>query len=169
MNLLLLATVVFVPMLIEAVISRRNEARLRAQGAVEPPGDVYRAMQVAYPLAFVAMLLEGALRVQRVDVIVAAGFTVYVGAKSLKYWAIVTLGDRWAFRVLVPPGSALVAAGPYRILRHPNYVGVIGELVGAALIARAPIAGTAAVLGFGLLIVRRMRVEEAALGVRPRD
>ena len=166
MNLVLLATIVFVPMLIEAAISRRNEARLRAQGAVEPPGDVYRAMQVAYPLAFIAMLLEGALGVRRVDVIVAAGFTVFAGAKVLKYWAILTLGDRWAFRVLVPPGSALVAAGPYRVLRHPNYLAVVGELIGAALIARAPITGTLAVLGFGLLIVRRIRVEEAALGVR---
>jgi methyltransferase len=165
-NLVLLATMVFVPMLLEAAVSRRNEARLRSLGAVEPPGDVYRAMQVAYPLAFVAMLAEGAVGVQQVDVMVAAGFTVYVGAKALKYWAIVTLGERWAFRVLVPPGSALVAAGPYRVVRHPNYVAVIGELVGAALIARAPIAGTVAVLGFGLLILRRIRVEEAALGVR---
>lgn len=166
MNLLLLATIVFMPMLIEAVISRRNETRLRAQGAVEPAGDVYRAMQVAYPLAFFAMLVEGALGVPRVGTTVAAGFTVFVGAKLLKYWAIMTLGERWVFRVLVPPGSAPVAAGPYRLLRHPNYVAVIGELIGAALVARAPITGAIAVLGFGLLIVRRIAVEEAALGLR---
>ena len=49
------------PMLIEAVISRRNEARLRAQGAEEPPDDVYRVMQVSYPAAFALMLTEGAL------------------------------------------------------------------------------------------------------------
>lgn len=166
MNLLLLATVVFVPMLIEAGISRRNESRLRALGAVEPPGDVYRLMQLVYPLSFAAMLAEGALRVPRVDVIVAAGFTIFVGAKLLKYWAIMTLGDRWAFRVLVPPGSALVAAGPYRILRHPNYVAVLGELIGAALIARAPVSGVVAAVLFGLLILRRITVEEAALGLR---
>lgn len=166
MNLLLLATIVFVPMLLEAAVSRRNESRLRAQGAVEPAGDVYRLMQLAYPLSFVAMLAEGALGVPRVDVVVAAGFTIFVGAKLLKYWAIITLGERWAFRVLVPPGSVRVAAGPYRMARHPNYVAVIGELAGAALIARAPVTGTVAVIGFGLLILRRIRIEEAALGVR---
>ena len=166
MNLLLLGTIVFGPMLCEAYISRRNEARLRARGAAEPAGDVYRAMQVTYPAAFAAMLLEGYLRGPRVDVIVAAGFSLFVGAKLLKYWAILTLGERWSFRVLVPPGSALVGAGPYRLLRHPNYVAVVGELVGAALVAHAPVAGTLAALGFGWLILRRITIEERALGLR---
>jgi methyltransferase len=165
MNLVLLATIVFAPMLIEAAVSRRNESRLRARGAVEPSGDVYRLMQVAYPLSFLAMLAEGALKLPRVDVIVAAGFTVFLGAKLLKYWAITTLGERWAFRVLVPPGSTLVAAGPYRFIRHPNYVAVMGELAGAALIARAPVSGAIAAVLFGLLIVRRIGIEESALGL----
>ena len=67
---------------------------------------------------------------------------VFALAKGLKYWAIATLGDRWTFRVLVPPRSTRVAAGPYRFLRHPNYVGVAGELAGMALMAQAPIAGS---------------------------
>lgn len=166
MNLVLLATIVFVPMLIEAAVSRRNESRLRALGALEPAGDVYRAMQLAYPLSFVAILTEGALASRRVDVVVAAGVTVFMCAKILKYWAITTLGERWSFRVLVPPGSALVAAGPYRLLRHPNYVAVIGELAGAALIARAPVSGVVTLLVFGMLMLRRIGVEEAALGLR---
>ncbi len=166
MNLVLLATIVFVPMLIEAAVSRRNESRLRALGALEPSGDVYRWMQLAYPLSFVAILAEGVLGVPPADVMMAAGFTVFVSAKVLKYWAITTLGERWSFRVLVPPGSALVAAGPYRLLRHPNYVAVIGELAGAALIARAPVSGVLTVLVFGMLMLRRIGVEEAALGLR---
>ena len=68
--------------------------------------------------------------------------------------------------MLVPPGSSLVAGGPYRLLRHPNYVAVIGELVGAALVGHALVTGPIAVLAFGLLIVMRIRVEERALGVR---
>jgi methyltransferase len=166
MNLLLLVTLAFVPMLLEVAVSRRNERELRSLGATEPEGDLYRLMQVAYPVAFLAMLVEGWLRGGRVDTLVAAGFALFVGAKLLKYWAILTLGPRWTFRVLVPPGSSLVVLGPYRMLRHPNYIAVIGELAGAALIARAPIAGACAVLGFGLLIRRRIIVEERALGLR---
>ena len=165
MNLVLLATIVAMPLLFEAALSRRNERQLRAMGAAEPHDDVYWMMQVAYPLAFVAMLAEG-WRHPVVDVHVAEGFALYLGAKLLKYWTIFTLGVRWTFRVLVPPGSTRVLTGPYRVLRHPNYVAVMGEIVGAALIAHAPVTGTLATIGFGALILLRIRVEERALGLR---
>ena len=123
-------------------------------------------MLVAYPGLFAAMLLEGWLRGPRVDVMVAAGFAVFIGAKILKYWAIVSLGVRWSFRILVPPDSMPIVAGPYRLIRHPNYVAVLAEFAGAALVARAPIAGIVALLGFGALIALRIRLEERALGYR---
>jgi methyltransferase len=166
MNLLLAATVVFIPMIVEGWLSRRHEQQLRAMGAREPHDDVYWAMRVVYPAAFVLMLGEGWWRGERMDVYVAAGFAVFLGAKLLKYWAIVSLGVRWTFRVLVPPGSTRVLTGPYRLLRHPNYIGVIGELTGAALMTHAIVAGVVAVIAFGLLIVLRIRVEERALGLR---
>lgn len=166
MIFLLFATTVFIPMLIEAAVSRRNERVLRGMGATEPSGDVYPLMQVVYPVAFVAMLIEGWIRAPRVDVIVAAGFAVFVAAKSLKYWAITVLGERWTFRVLVPPNSTRVVAGPYRMLRHPNYIAVMGELAGAALLVHAFVTGIVALLSFGALIVARIRVEERALGLR---
>jgi methyltransferase len=135
-------------------------------GAAEPHDDVYWIMQVAYPLAFAAMFVEGWRRGPLVDVQVAGGFALFVGAKLLKYWAILSLGVRWTFRVLVPPGSTRVLAGPYRLLRHPNYIAVIGEIAGAALIAHATVAGAIAVVGFAALILLRIRVEERALGMR---
>ena len=166
MNLLLLATIVFASMLFETAMSRRNERELRAMGAAEPHDDVYWLMQIAYPAAFIAMLVEGWRRGAIVDVHVAAGFALLVGAKLLKYWVIMSLGVRWTFRVLVPPGSTRVLTGPYRLLSHPNYLAVMGELAGAALIAHAPVAGGIALAGFGVLILLRIRVEERALGMR---
>jgi methyltransferase len=156
-------------MLVEAHLSRRNEAYLRALGAVEPPGDVYRLMQVAYPGAFVLMAVEGAVRGEVRGAVVRgaavfAGLVVLIAAKALKYWAIHSLGPRWTFRVLVPPAAVTVRTGPYLWLNHPNYVGVIGELVGMALLVGAWITGPAATCAFGLLIARRIRVENAALG-----
>ena len=153
----------FVPMVLEARVSRRHTDALLAAGAVEPPGDVYRVMQIAYPAAFLAMAIESWRRPVTVDVLLLAGVSVFVLAKGLKYWAIASLGPRWSFRVLVPPRSVPTTAGPYRIMRHPNYVAVIGELAGMALMAQARVTGVVAVLGFGLLILRRIRVEEAAL------
>lgn len=166
MNLLLLVTIVFVPMLFETLVSRRNEQQLRAMGAAEPHDDVFWMMQVAYPLAFVSMVVEGWLRGPVVDVHVAAGFAIFVGAKLLKYWAILSLGVRWTFRVLVPPNSTRILEGPYRLLSHPNYVAVLGEIAGAALVAHAVVSGGVALLVFGALILLRIRVEERALGMR---
>lgn len=159
-----LAVAVFAAMLAEAAISRRHDARLRAQGAVEPPGDVYAAMQVAYPGVFLLMLAEGFWRGAIVDVLSVAGVGVFVLAKALKYWAMASLGERWTFRVLVPPGSARTRRGPYRWLSHPNYVAVGGEIAGCALASHAFVTGPIAFALFGTLMLQRIKVEEAALG-----
>ena len=89
---------------------------------------------------------------------------MFVLAKALKYWAITTLGPRWTFRVLVLPSAPLVATGPYTFLRHPNYVAVVGELIGAALVLSAPVTGALALAAFGWLMLRRIAVEDRALG-----
>ena len=160
---ILLLVLAFVPMALEARLSSANEQRLRAGGAREPRGDVYQLMQIAYPACFVAIAAEAWLRQSRFTTLFAAGAILFLGAKALKYWAIASLGRRWVFRVLVPPGSSLVSSGPYRHLRHPNYVGVAGELAGMALMAQAPVTGILALLTFGMLLVARIRVEERAL------
>ena len=157
------AVAVFVPMLVEAAISARNERGLRALGAQDPPGDVYRAMAIAYPAAFAAMIAEGLLRRAPQDAWLTAGLAIFVAAKALKYWAIASLGRRWTFRVLVPPRSSRTVRGPYRWFSHPNYIAVAGELIGVAAAMHAAIAGPLAVAGFGWLMMRRVRVEEAAL------
>ena len=150
-------------MLLEARRSRINERALRAAGAFEPPGDVYALMQVVYPACFLAMIVEAWFAGAAPPRSLPLGATVFAAGKALKYWAIHTLGPRWTFRVLVPPSSSRILAGPYRFLRHPNYIGVAGELLGFALFAGAPATGTAALLMFGALMLARIRVEERAL------
>ena len=65
--------------------------------------------------------------------------------------------------MLSDPGTTPVVAGPYRFLRHPNYVGVVGELAGASLLAGAPVAGVLGTLLFSGLMALRVRVENRAL------
>lgn len=158
-----LAVLAFVPMILEARRAAHNDRRLRAAGATEPANDVYRLMQVAYPASFIAMIGEAWLRDSGTGAAFMTGLAAFSAAKSLKYWAIATLGARWTFRVLVPPGSSRIMAGPYRWLRHPNYAAVVGELVGFALMAQAPLTGATAVAGFSALILARIRIEERAL------
>jgi methyltransferase len=155
--------VMYAAMLLETRISIANERSLRARGAIEPSDDVYRAMSWTYPVSFLAMALEGGLFGPPLGLQTAIGVAVLVGAKAVKYWAIHSLGSRWSFRVLVLPGEPLVTHGAYAYLRHPNYVGVIGELVGVAVLVGAPVTGVVAVVVFGYLIKRRTLVENRAL------
>ena len=168
MQALALLIVVVVPwLLLETWRSRRHEARLRARGAVEPQDDVYPWMQVVYPGMFLAMTVEGGLTgTPASNALVAVGIGVFLAGKLLKWWAILALGPFWSFRLLVVPGASLVASGPYRLMRHPNYVGLVGEIIGTALMMRAPVTGLLSLLGFGLLLRARIAVEERALGMR---
>jgi methyltransferase len=159
-------------MLAETRVSMRNEAALRAQGAVAPPGDVYLMLSLVYPAAFVLMGAEGVWRASQVAAVVssatepswfAAGVVLMVASKGLKYWAIAHLGQRWTFKVLVLPGAPLVRTGPYRYINHPNYIAVFGELAATALMMTAWITGPLMTLAFALTLRARLAVEVRAL------
>jgi methyltransferase len=147
----------------EAALAVHNEGVLRGRGAIEPPDDVYATMRWAYPACFVAMALEGAATGPSPPNVLVIGLAIFGVSKALKLWAISTLGVRWTFRVLVLPGVPLIDRGPYAVIRHPNYLAVVGELIGFAMMAWAPVTGTLTVLGFGSLLLRRIAVEDRAL------
>jgi methyltransferase len=85
-------------------------------------------------------------------------------AQALRYWAIGTLGDRWNVRVLVWPAYQPVTAGPYRYLRHPNYLAVTVELLLVPLIHGAWICAAFYTAANALLLRVRILTEEKALG-----
>lgn len=155
---------VMLMMLAEWQLSRHNERVLRARGAIEATDDAYRAMAWAYPVSLVAMAIEGAIFGPRPGLMTLAGALVFGAAKALKFWAMASLGSRWTFRVLVPPEAPLVSRGPYAWLRHPNYIGVIGELAGMALLVGARLTGVVGILLFAVLLRRRIAVEDRMLG-----
>jgi methyltransferase len=148
----------------EAVLSAVNEKQLRARGAIEPEGDVIGSMRWAYPGAFIVMGIEGALTGPAPPNVLMGGLALFGLAKALKIWAISSLGSRWSYRVLVVPGEPLVTSGPYRFISHPNYLAVIGEIASVAAIVWAPLTGVLAALGFGWLMIARIRIEDRALG-----
>ena len=157
--------IVLVIMLVELRISLAHERELFRAGAIEAPDPVYATMRWAYPGTFVAMAIEGLVTASPPGFLTIAGTVVFVAGKALKVWAIASLGTRWTYRVLVIPNAPLVARGPYRFLRHPNYVGVVGELVGMAMLVQAPVTGVLSVMGFGYLLRLRIHAEEQALGL----
>jgi methyltransferase len=161
-------TVVLLMMLVELRVSQRNEVVYRRHGAKDAGDPVYAVMRFGYPGIFVAMAAEAALVPFALDATSLAGAVLFVAAKLLKVWAIRSLGYRWTYKVLVLPDAPLVATGPYAVVRHPNYVAVIGELVGMALMMHARFTGPLATIFFAELLRRRIAAEERALGLRQR-
>lgn len=159
-------------LLAENRVSRLHERRLRARGARQPPGDVFLALAWLYPTAFVAMGLEGLWRASTPPAVTTAaeapswfvsGALMFLAGKALKYWAIRELGERWTFKVFVLDGQPLVTTGPYQYIAHPNYLGVVGELVGTAMMMGARITGPVMLVLFGLALAARIRFENRVM------
>lgn len=175
MSLVLFITAMILGLLLaETRVSRLHEQRLRERGAVTPLGDVYVALSILYPMAFVLMGVEGAWRASvaeraaTVGVVqgpswLASGVLLFTVSKALKYWAIGALGERWTFRVFAVTDAPLVTSGPYRYVRHPNYIAVVGELVGTAMMVGAPISGPVMLGAFGVALRARVRFENQVL------
>ena len=148
----------------ELVVSLRNAAWSFKQGGVES-GKGHYPFMVLLHTGFLAGCLVEAIVADR-PFIPALGWTMFAVvllAQGLRWWCIGVLGQQWNTRVIVVPGLKLVAAGPYKWLRHPNYVAVVAEGIALPLVHTAWV--TAAVfllLNIPLLTVR-IRAEEAAL------
>jgi methyltransferase len=88
---------------------------------------------------------------------------LFIVLQIARFWVLFTLGRRWTIRVIVVPGERLVARGPYRYLRHPNYAVVAGEIAAVPLALGLPIYALAfSVLNAGVLAIR-IPAENAAL------
>lgn len=88
---------------------------------------------------------------------------VVLAAQGLRWWCIATLGQRWNTRVVVVPGLPLVERGPYRLLRHPNYVAVVVEGAALPLVHSAWLTAVVFTMLNAPLLAVRIRCEDAAL------
>ncbi|HKJ11357.1 MAG TPA: isoprenylcysteine carboxylmethyltransferase family protein, partial [Ornithinimicrobium sp.] len=88
---------------------------------------------------------------------------VVLAAQGLRWWCILTLGPAWNTRVIVTPGIPLVQRGPYRWIRHPNYVAVVLEGLALPLVHSAWLTALVFTVLNAWLLTVRIRCENAAL------
>ncbi len=160
----LLVAGVAVQRLLELRVARRHRLALLARGGVEVAPRHYRAMVVLHTGFLLACPLEvWCLRRPFRPALAAAMGALFLAAQALRYWAMSALGERWTTRIVCLPGAPLVAGGPYRFLRHPNYLAVAVEMAALPLLHGAWL--TAAVFSAANALVLRVRIrhEEAAL------
>ncbi len=143
----------------ELILARGNTRRLLAEGGIEHGARHYPLivlLHAAWLLSlFVLVPAEAAMNLWWLG--------VFVALQAGRVWVIASLGRRWTTRIIVVPGRALVRRGPYRVLRHPNYVVVALEIAVLPLVFGA----WGLALVFSLLnaavLALRIRAENRAL------
>ncbi|MBA4542142.1 MULTISPECIES: isoprenylcysteine carboxyl methyltransferase family protein [Thermoactinomyces] len=113
----------------ELRLSRRNARLLRERGAVEMAGSHYPLIVLMHLLFFAGILVEHFYLGSRAPQWWPIPFFCLVLVQGLRFWSICSLGTFWNTRIFVIPGSRPLTTGPYRWMRHPNYVVVMLEFI----------------------------------------
>lgn len=146
----------------ELWLARRNTARLLAAGAVEH-GRGHYSLFVVLHTAWLVALVAAAPADATVNPWLLAAFVLL---QAGRVWVIASLGPYWTTRIIDLPGAALVRRGPYRFVRHPNYLIVIGEIAVVPLMAGlVEVAVVFSILNL-LLLTWRIRMENRVLSSR---
>jgi methyltransferase len=158
MAAILVLAIVTVERLAELVIARRNTRRLLEGGAFE-------AAPHHYPLivALHAAWLGGLWLIAWDRPIDSGWLAVFGLLQILRVWVLLTLGSRWTTRIIIVPGKALVRKGPYRLMSHPNYAVVVGEIAVLPLAFGLPWYALVFSILNGAVLAVRIRAENAAL------
>lgn len=149
----------------ELAYARRNTRRLMAEGAVEEGAGHYPLVVAVHA----AWLLSMVLLIPADAPVVWPLLGLFILLQGGRLWVIASLGRFWTTRIITLPGAPLVRRGPYRFLKHPNYLVVAAEIAALPLAFGAwEIALVFSILNAAVL-AQRIRVENATLADRMDD
>ena len=148
--------------LAELLLARRNTRRLLAEGGREA-GATHYPLFVGLHAGWLALLFAAVPADAPVNGWLLA---LFVLLQAGRVWVIATLGRFWTTRIITLPGAPLVRRGPFRWVRHPNYLVVAGELAVLPLVFGAWWIAVLATLLNAPLTLHRIRVEDGALSGR---
>jgi methyltransferase len=142
----------------ELFLARRNTAALMVKGALEFAPGHYPAIVLMHALWLASLWIFGATRM--IDPVWLA---VFLALQVVRVWTLMTLGPRWTTRIIVLPGAPLESRGPYRLVSHPNYLVVVGEIAALPLCLGLPWIALVFSAANAILLSIRIRAETIAL------
>lgn len=151
---------VTVQRLAELGLAQWNTRRLREQGGVEFGAAHYPLIVVLHAFWLLGLWVFGHGRGVN-----PFWLAIFIPLQAGRIWVIASLGRRWTTRVIVLPGEAAVAHGPYRFMRHPNYLVVMLEIAVVPLALSLPLFALVFSLANAAVLAIRIRVEDEALAV----
>ena len=165
---ILLLLLVGIGRLAELRISRRNQGRLEKQGVRKIPEPHFRWMVFLHGAVLVCAGGE-VLFLHRplIPALAIPMAALFVLANLLRWWVIGTLAGHWNVEVMESSRVGVVSSGPYRWVRHPNYVAVVMEIFSLPMIHTAWITAIAGTLADLEILRRRIKVEDGFLMSNP--
>jgi methyltransferase len=146
----------------ELPLARRNTKALLARGAIEIGAGHYPLIVLLHALWLLAILWQLPDPVTINWPLVA----VFMVLQGLRLWVVATLGIYWTTRIISLPGAPLVRRGPYRLMRHPNYLAVVGEIAVLPLVFGEVWVALGFSLANAVLLAWRIHLEETGLAPR---
>jgi len=150
--------------IIELQLSRLRRRRLVARGAIPADERGFALMVALHVAVLLGGVFEAAICARDPPVwLICMALAGVIAANVLRWWVIATLDEHWNVRVLDSTALGVVDTGPYRFVRHPNYVAVWLELAALPLVAGAWITCVAGTIGHMFILARRIALEERIL------
>ena len=149
--------------LVELTLAERNRRWAMAQGGMESDGRHYLVIVAVHTLFYVSLWLEWKYWSHGWNALWPIWLGLLVGAQTVRFWAILALGRHWNTRIIVLPKMRLVTRGPYRFIRHPNYLAVIIEFVAIPILCGTYCTAVVFSLANAWILARRIPQEERAL------
>jgi methyltransferase len=154
--------------LVELSISQRRRRAMRDRGATPVPERHFLAMVLLHTGILISCLAEAWLSGRPATPWLALpALTVVLGANLLRWWVIATLGPHWNVRIMSSLAMGVVTDGPYRFVRHPNYVAVFLELAALPLVHSAWVTAILGSIAHVWVLAQRIRTEEHFLAGDP--
>jgi methyltransferase len=159
--------------LAELLRSKYNQSSLKKEGFTRADSSYsYSFMVIVHSSWFLAMLVEHFYFSFAPPVIVQLiACTCFLLAQGLRLWTLRSLGMHWNVNVMTPSKSTLiqgfVRSGPYRFIRHPNYLSVIVEIFCLPVLGGAYICALLWSILNGIVLWFRINEEEQQLFTRP--
>ncbi len=159
----LFVTLLVIQRILELVLARRNESTVRKMGAIESDAGGYKFIVLMHAAFFLSLVSEYLLLGRTLNEHWPVLIVIFLLTQALRYWSIMSLGIYWNTKVFVVPGNPIIRKGPYRYLKHPNYLAVAIEIAVIPLIFSCYITSAVFSLLNLLVLRRRIRIEDTAL------
>lgn len=154
--------------LAELWVSRRNFRHMLSAGAVPVAEPHFKWIVAVHTGVLIGAALEVIfLKRPLIPWLAVLSSLLFIASNLLRLWVVLSLGRLWSVNVMDSSQVGIVTTGPFRLVRHPNYTGVVLEVISLPLIHTAWITAFAAALGYVYALSRRVPAEEKVLMANP--